>query len=97
MREGPVAEVLLQWDQAMLDERGSRSGTAMQNLIQSINSMFIFEVLAWCAPLLFLKKWWVSTACHIADRDGQVFIALGCRSRMFISSKRFPPHVAQSE
>lgn len=48
---GPVAEV--QWDQAMLDKRGSRSGTAMRNLFRSINAMFIFEVLAWCTPLLF--------------------------------------------
>lgn len=37
----------------LLDERGGRSGTAAQNLFRSINAMFIFEVLAWCAPLLF--------------------------------------------
>lgn len=64
-------------------------------------------------PCLFLKFWpnvcyflkyhlcetkcWVYKACHSSDRDGQTFTAVGCWSRMFISSKRFWPRVAQAQ
>lgn len=59
----------------LLDERGGRGGTAAQNLFRSINAMFIFEVLAWCAPLLVLTKWWVCEAGRNGDRLGWAFLA----------------------
>lgn len=45
----------------------------------------------------FKQKWWVCEACHRADSGGQDFIALGCRSRMLISSKKLEPRVVQAE
>lgn len=36
---------------AMLDERGSRSGTAMRSPFRFVKAVFIFEALVWRAPL----------------------------------------------
>lgn len=60
---------------ALLDERGGSGGTAARNLFRSINAMFIFEALAWCAPLLFQTKWWVCEAGRNGDRLGWAFLA----------------------